>query len=64
MPATRSLIGGGDELQIDFQNRVVFVRGEEVKLRPTEYRLLRSSAFIKRGEDVGRARFEPGVDTG
>jgi two-component system, OmpR family, KDP operon response regulator KdpE len=40
MPATRSLIEVDDELQIDFQNRVVFVRGEEVKLRPTEYRLL------------------------
>jgi len=40
MPATRSLIEVDDDLQIDFQNRVVFVRGEEVKLRPTEYRLL------------------------
>ena len=40
MPATRSLIEVDEDLQIDFQNRVVFVRGEEVKLRPTEYRLL------------------------
>lgn len=40
VPATRSLIEVDDELQIDFQNRAVHVRGEEIKLRPTEYRLL------------------------
>jgi DNA-binding response OmpR family regulator len=29
-----------DELKIDFDRRKVFVRGQEAKLRPTEYRLL------------------------
>jgi two-component system KDP operon response regulator KdpE len=29
-----------DYLQVDFNRRQVFVAGQEVKLRPTEYRLL------------------------
>jgi two-component system KDP operon response regulator KdpE len=36
----RSLVVVDDELQIDFDHRIVIVRGEEIKLRPTEYRLL------------------------
>ena len=36
----KSLIEIDDYLQIDFTRRVVIVGGEEVKLRPTEYRLL------------------------
>lgn len=40
VPSGRSLIVVDDDLQIDFEHRMVIVRGEEVKLRPTEYRLL------------------------
>jgi len=40
MPAVGSLITVDEDLQIDFQKREVHVRGEMVKLRPTEYRLL------------------------
>jgi two-component system KDP operon response regulator KdpE len=36
----RSLVVVDDDLQIDFDHRIVIVRGEEIKLRPTEYRLL------------------------
>lgn len=36
----KSLIVIDDYLQIDFNKRQVFVGGQEVKLRPTEYRLL------------------------
>ena len=36
----RSLTVIDDYLQVDFNRRQVFVAGEEVKLRPTEYRLL------------------------
>jgi DNA-binding response OmpR family regulator len=39
-PAERSVIKVDDRLQIDFNRRQVIVEGEEVKLRPTEYRLL------------------------
>ncbi len=35
-----SLVEIDDYLQIDFGQRKVFVEGQEVKLRPTEYRLL------------------------
>ncbi len=37
---TQGLIEVDDRLQIDFDRRQVWVEGEEVKLRPTEYRLL------------------------
>lgn len=40
VPSGRSLIKIDDYLQIDFEHRVVIVDGQEVKLRPTEYRLL------------------------
>ena len=40
MPAAGSLITVDEDFQIDFQTREVHVRGEMVKLRPTEYRLL------------------------
>ena len=33
-------IEGDDRLKLDFDRREVFVEGEKVKLRPTEYRLL------------------------
>lgn len=39
-PTGKSLIEIDDYLQIDFTRRVVIVGGQEVKLRPTEYRLL------------------------
>lgn len=39
-PSDRSLLTIDDYLQIDFNRRQVFVGGKEVKLRPTEYRLL------------------------
>lgn len=39
-PVDKSLIKVDDYLQIDLNRRQVFVDGEEVKLRPTEYRLL------------------------
>lgn len=39
-PTTQSLVVVDDYLQIDFNRRQVFAGGEEIKLRPTEYRLL------------------------
>jgi DNA-binding response OmpR family regulator len=39
-PAEGSIIKVDDRLQIDFNRRQVMVDGKEVKLRPTEYRLL------------------------
>ncbi len=39
-PAGGSLIKVDDRLQIDFNRRQVMVDGKEIKLRPTEYRLL------------------------
>ncbi|MDX1523917.1 MAG: response regulator transcription factor [Anaerolineae bacterium] len=39
-PTEQSLVKIDDYLQIDFNRRQVFVAGKEVKLRPTEYRLL------------------------
>jgi two-component system KDP operon response regulator KdpE len=39
-PPGQSVIKVDDRLQIDFNRRQVIVEGEEVKLRPTEYRLL------------------------
>jgi two-component system KDP operon response regulator KdpE len=36
----RSLVVVDEDLQIDFDHRIVIVQGEEIKLRPTEYRLL------------------------
>jgi two-component system KDP operon response regulator KdpE len=39
-PAEESVIHVDDRLQIDFNRRQVLVDGKEVKLRPTEYRLL------------------------
>lgn len=39
-PATTSEIVVDDELRINFDQRKVIVRGKEVTLRPTEYRLL------------------------
>lgn len=39
-PIDKSLITVDDYLQIDLNRRQVFVDGQEVKLRPTEYRLL------------------------
>jgi two-component system KDP operon response regulator KdpE len=39
-PAGQSIIQVDDRLQIDFNRRQVIVDGEEIKLRPTEYRLL------------------------
>jgi DNA-binding response OmpR family regulator len=39
-PAGQSVINVDDRLQIDFNRRQVIVDGKEVKLRPTEYRLL------------------------
>lgn len=39
-PLPKSLLRIDDDLQIDFSWREVIVRGQRVKLRPTEYRLL------------------------
>jgi two-component system KDP operon response regulator KdpE len=39
-PSSSSIIKVDDYLQIDFNRRVVIVDGKEIKLRPTEYRLL------------------------
>jgi DNA-binding response OmpR family regulator len=39
-PAEQSIIKVDDRLQIDFNHRQVIVEGKEIKLRPTEYRLL------------------------
>ena len=39
-PAEESVIRVDERLQIDFNRRQVLVEGKEVKLRPTEYRLL------------------------
>jgi len=39
-PASRSEIVVDDELRINFDQRKVVVRGQEIQLRPTEYRLL------------------------
>ena len=39
-PAIKSEIVVDDELRINFDQRKVIVRGKEVQLRPTEYRLL------------------------
>ncbi len=39
-PAGQSMIKVDDRFQIDFNRRQVIVDGEEIKLRPTEYRLL------------------------
>ncbi len=39
-PSSRSTVTVDDYLQIDFNRRVVIVDGKEIKLRPTEYRLL------------------------
>jgi two-component system KDP operon response regulator KdpE len=40
IPAAKSEIVVDDELRINFEQRKVIVRGQEIKLRPTEYRLL------------------------
>jgi two-component system KDP operon response regulator KdpE len=39
-PLQKTLTVIDEDLAVDFQRRVVLVRGERVKLRPTEYRLL------------------------
>jgi two-component system KDP operon response regulator KdpE len=39
-PAEQSIVKIDDRLQIDFNRRQVLVEGHEIKLRPTEYRLL------------------------
>lgn len=39
-PTEKSMVVVDDYLKIDFNRRQVFVAGQEVKLRPTEYRLL------------------------
>ena len=39
-PVEQSIIKVDDRLQIDFNRRQVIVAGKEIKLRPTEYRLL------------------------
>jgi DNA-binding response OmpR family regulator len=39
-PAEKSVTKIDDYLQIDFERRVVIAGGHEIKLRPTEYRLL------------------------
>ena len=39
-PATHEVIQVDDRLKIDFSRREIWVEGEQVKLRPTEYRLL------------------------
>ena len=39
-PADKAIIKIDDDLSIDFNRREVIVRGERIKMRPTEYRLL------------------------
>lgn len=39
-PAPRSIITIDDDLSIDFDRREVIARGERIRLRPTEYKLL------------------------
>jgi DNA-binding response OmpR family regulator len=39
-PVEQSIIKVDDRLQVDFNRRQVIVAGKEIKLRPTEYRLL------------------------
>jgi DNA-binding response OmpR family regulator len=39
-PVEKAVLKIDDDLSIDFQRREVIVRGERIKLRPTEYRLL------------------------
>ena len=39
-PVEKTIIKIDDDLSIDFNRREVIVRGERIKLRPTEYRLL------------------------
>jgi two-component system KDP operon response regulator KdpE len=39
-PAEKSTLHVDDRLQINFDRREVFVEGKQIKLRPTEYRLL------------------------
>ncbi len=39
-PVEKNLIKVDDHLQIDFDHRLVIAGGKEIKLRPTEYRLL------------------------
>jgi DNA-binding response OmpR family regulator len=39
-PVEKSILTIDDYLQIDFNRRIVIAGGKEVKLRPTEYRLL------------------------
>jgi len=39
-PVEQSIIKVDDRLQLDFNHRQVIVEGKEIKLRPTEYRLL------------------------
>jgi DNA-binding response OmpR family regulator len=39
-PVEQSIIKVDDRLQLDFNRRQVIVEGKEIKLRPTEYRLL------------------------
>ena len=39
-PAPKSEVHIDEDLSIDFSRRVALVRGKEVRLRPTEYRLL------------------------
>lgn len=39
-PVEKTAITIDEDLTVDFQRREVIVRGEQVKLRPTEYRLL------------------------
>jgi DNA-binding response OmpR family regulator len=39
-PAPKSAIRVDDDLTIDFEQREVIVRGEPIRLRPTEYKLL------------------------
>jgi DNA-binding response OmpR family regulator len=39
-PVEQSVIKVDDRLQLDFNRRQVIVEGKEIKLRPTEYRLL------------------------
>jgi two-component system KDP operon response regulator KdpE len=40
IPVAKSEVVVDDELTINFEERKVVVRGQEIKLRPTEYRLL------------------------
>jgi len=39
-PSGKGLIVVDDDLSVDFEKREVLVRGERIRLRPTEYRLL------------------------